>query len=156
MRLTIARRISRRAHSFRPGPPIILPMRRTGRLMLVVILLLGLTWVQPAPAVRGAESPTEATLVGEEIGTSPELLPASDLPPPGQREIGYVNGRFLILNMHGALFTNSVRHFQENVDYAAWMNAGVIRVFGTDAGELVDGIAGIFDNRRLRRETALR
>jgi hypothetical protein len=113
-------------------------MGRTGRLALVVILLLGLTWAQPAPAAHGAESPTGATLVGEEIGTSPELLPANDLPPPGPREIGYVNGRYLILNMHGALFTSSLKHFQENVDYAEWMNAGVIRVFGTDAGEFVE------------------
>lgn len=112
-------------------------MRRSAQFVLLIILLLGLAWTQPVPPARGAEGPSGATLVGEEMGASPELLPAGDLPPPGQREVGYVNGRFLILNMHGALFTEDVENFYENIVYANWMNAGVIRVFATDAGEFV-------------------
>ena len=46
---------------------------------------------------------------------------------------GFVNGRFLILNMHGGLMHPQIDSVQENVRYAAWMNAGAIRVFATDS-----------------------
>ncbi|MBA2449521.1 MAG: hypothetical protein H0V51_15995 [Chloroflexi bacterium] len=45
---------------------------------------------------------------------------------------GFLNGRFLLLNMHGALFHPGIEATREDVRYAAWMNAGVIRVFATD------------------------
>lgn len=45
----------------------------------------------------------------------------------------YVNGRSLILNMHGMLFHDRLSDIQEDINYAAWMNAGAIRVFATDA-----------------------
>jgi hypothetical protein len=47
-----------------------------------------------------------------------------------------VNNRFLILNMHGMLFHDRLADIQENINYANWMNAGVIRVFATDASGL--------------------
>lgn len=52
-----------------------------------------------------------------------------------------LNGRFLLLNMHGALFHEDIRDFQEHVAYAQWMRAGTIRVFATDAntGKAWDG-----------------
>jgi hypothetical protein len=45
---------------------------------------------------------------------------------------GYVNGRFLLLNMHGGLLHPNVDSVRENVRYAHWMNAGAIRIFATD------------------------
>src|SRR5690606_31713557 len=47
-----------------------------------------------------------------------------------------LNGRFLMLNMHGALFHERASDFQENVAYARWLGAGVIRVFATDNNAL--------------------
>ena len=46
---------------------------------------------------------------------------------------GFVNGRFLILNMHGGFSHPSVEPVEENIRYAAWMNAGAIRIFATDS-----------------------
>jgi endo-1,4-beta-mannosidase len=48
----------------------------------------------------------------------------------------FVNNRFLILNMHGMLFHERLADIQEDIYYASWMNAGVIRVFATDASGL--------------------
>jgi hypothetical protein len=56
--------------------------------------------------------------------------PFKQITKPG---ITSLNDRFLILNMHGALFHQEPRDFQENVAYAQWMRAGVIRVFATDS-----------------------
>ena len=66
---------------------------------------------------------------------------------------GFVNGRFLLLNMHGGLSHRDIELARENVRYAAWMNAGVIRVFATDSAQedLEDGEwvgPRRFDNRR--------
>ncbi len=44
-----------------------------------------------------------------------------------------LNGRFLLLNMHGGLFHQAPDDFAENVAYARWMGAAVIRVFATDS-----------------------
>ena len=44
-----------------------------------------------------------------------------------------VNGRFLILNMHGGMLHRSIDPVVENVRYASWMNAGAIRMFATDS-----------------------
>jgi hypothetical protein len=46
---------------------------------------------------------------------------------------GYINGRFLILNMHGGFLHPSLDPVQENIRYATWMNAGAIRIFATDS-----------------------
>ncbi|MFN8523608.1 MAG: hypothetical protein U0821_10975 [Chloroflexota bacterium] len=46
---------------------------------------------------------------------------------------GFINGRFLILNMHGGLMHREIEPVRENVRYAAWMNAGAIRFFATDS-----------------------
>jgi hypothetical protein len=60
--------------------------------------------------------------------------------PPGIADspadyYGYMNGRFLLLNMHGGLFHPDITSVRENVRYAEWMNAGVIRVFATDSAQ---------------------
>ena len=48
---------------------------------------------------------------------------------------GFINGRFLILNMHGGFSHDSIDPVQENMRYAAWMNAGAIRIFATDSSQ---------------------
>lgn len=46
---------------------------------------------------------------------------------------GFINGRFLILNMHGGILHRSIDPVYENIKYATWMNAGAIRMFATDS-----------------------
>lgn len=58
-----------------------------------------------------------------------------------------VNGRFLILNMHGLLFHERTADIQENIYYANWMNAGVIRVFATDASRSLHWTGGMVAER---------
>jgi len=68
---------------------------------------------------------------GLNSGTPWEASRTALSPQTGQ--LSTLNGRFLMLNMHGALFHQELRDFQENVAYAQWMRAGVIRVFATDS-----------------------
>lgn len=107
-------------------------MRVAARLIIIVLVLSGIS--RPAPGAQGAEGPLGAATIGEEIAAAPELPPPEALPEVGRREIGYLNGKFLILNMHGALFHQDVEDIYEDLSYANWLNAGVIRVFATDAG----------------------
>jgi hypothetical protein len=71
------------------------------------------------------------------LGSSP--VPADAMPFPPSRigtsadYQGFINGRFLILNMHGGFLHPSIDPVQENIRYAAWMNAGAIRIFATDS-----------------------
>ena len=106
--------------------------------LLVVVLVAGL---QATPA-RGADDTTRAADPGsaktvETFDPDIELALPSEWPEIGPREIGYLNGRFAILNMHGVLFHRDVANIRENIEYARWLNAGAIRVFATDAGEFV-------------------
>lgn len=77
-----------------------------------------------------------------------------------------LNGRFLMLNMHGLLFHEHSRDFQENVDYARWLGAGIIRAFATDnntlkpwsgrrVGEQIASMAPIFRAGGVRLLVAL-
>ncbi len=66
--------------------------------------------------------------------TTPAPLPTPTVttaPPPTPAPLP-ANGRFLLANMHGALFHEDARDFQENVAYARWLGAGAIRAFATD------------------------
>jgi hypothetical protein len=67
----------------------------------------------------------------------PLLAEATPLPPSRLGTAadyqGFINGRFLILNMHGGMHQPNMLYAQENVRYAAWMNAGAIRIFATDS-----------------------
>src|SRR5437763_9536795 len=71
------------------------------------------------------------------LGGSP--APAEAMPFPPSRigtaadYQGFINGRFLILNMHGGFLHPTIDPVQENIRYAAWMNAGAIRIFATDS-----------------------
>lgn len=66
----------------------------------------------------------------------PSALAAASRTPSTVRPVYPLNGRFLLLNMHGLLFHEDPRDFAENVAYARWMRAGVIRTFATDNNTL--------------------
>ncbi|MBV9173180.1 MAG: hypothetical protein JOZ81_24200 [Chloroflexi bacterium] len=68
----------------------------------------------PAPS-NSAAAPTTAVL------TSPRIPPADPM-----------NGGFLIANQHGMLFHDLADDAQEDIAYARWLGAGIIRVFATD------------------------
>jgi hypothetical protein len=108
--------------------------RRLG--LLLVVFLLGVLLL-PTTA-RGAEDAADAPTEADEVFADLDLAPDSDLPEAGRREVGYLNGRFAILNIHGALYHRRIENIHENITYASWLNAGAIRVFATDAGELVE------------------
>lgn len=92
-------------------------------------------------------------------GRYQDLLPASDsTATPWQEGFTFarlpidrplLNGRFLLLNMHGLLFHENRDDFQENVAYARWIGAGVIRAFGTDSNTRKP-----WDGRRLGTQIA--
>ncbi len=69
-------------------------------------------------------SAADAAVAGGAADLGSAAVPASSYP---------LNGRFLLVNMHGALFHEDPRDFQENVAYAQWLGTGVIRVFATDS-----------------------
>src|SRR5215216_2570598 len=103
------------------------------RLLLALALLI--VALRP-PEVEGADP---AGVEAAEAPGGPAVWPEV-----GRRETSYLNGRFLILNMHGLLFHDDPEDVAENLAYARWLEAGVIRVFATDAGGSTDG-----DGRRL-------
>ncbi len=97
--------------------------------------MIVLRWLAPCVVAllvllvgAGSGSADAAPLPPSRIGTSADYQ-------------GFVNGRFLILNMHGGLMHPQLDPVQEDVRYAAWMNAGAIRVFATDStqGSASDG-----------------
>jgi hypothetical protein len=61
--------------------------------------------------------------------------PTVDAPPLASRisAIDPLNGGFLIANMHGMLFHPDIGDVNEDVAYARWLGAGVVRVFATDS-----------------------
>jgi hypothetical protein len=71
------------------------------------------------------------------VGRSPAPAEAMPLPPSrigtSADYQGFINGRFLILNMHGGMLHRSIDPVYENLRYATWMNAGEIRMFATDS-----------------------
>ncbi len=79
-------------------------------------------WDGAEPVIPPDSSAAPVTLEARAANVTPP--PAASLP---------LNGRFLLLNMHGALFHKDPGDFAENVAYAQWMGAGVIRVFATDS-----------------------
>jgi hypothetical protein len=94
------------------------------------------------------------------LGSSP--APADAMPFPPNRigtaadYQGFINGRFLILNMHGGFLHPSIDPVQENIRYAAWMNAGAIRIFATDSSQRSANDATWLGNRIADVAPALR
>ncbi len=94
-------------------------MTRCRTLPLLALLWLGLL----APVVAHA-----APEPGGQFGfTSGQTAVTKSYPPPASlslRASSYpLNGGFLLLNMHGLLFHEQARDFEENVAYARWMQA---------------------------------
>ncbi len=71
------------------------------------------------PITRGGQASATSAL-----GTSPDAIHFQ-----GRDVLG---GKFLLLNMPAMLFHDDVNDIREDIRYAQWMNAGVIRVFPTD------------------------
>ena len=104
---------------------------RASTALILLVLALGL--LPSAQTWASGQSRRET-----EIGAAPDLAEEKDLPPAGLPEVGWVNGKFVILNMHGLLFQDDLADIEENIAYARWLNAGVIRVFATDANHFAD------------------
>jgi hypothetical protein len=68
-----------------------------------------------------------------EIADAPDLADPSAWPPALPRQPDALNGKFAILNIHGLLFQDSLADVDEDLAYAQWLNAGIVRVFATDA-----------------------
>lgn len=83
-----------------------------------------------AEALVAEALPTDDQAMAVESGIAAAPV-ESPWAAPNSR-VSSLNGRFLLLNMHGALFHSDTRDMEENVAYARWMGAGVIRVFATD------------------------
>ena len=104
--------------------------------LLFAVLLASISLIPPAPA--------DATPVPPEfIGNSAEFR-------------GFVNGKYLILNMHGGFSHPTVEPVEENIRYAAWMNAGAIRIFATDSAAQSAEYAEILGDRIADVAPALR
>ncbi len=112
------------------------------RLLFTLLLALGLL---PSLGVQQANA--------DRPSTAPETVFTS--------RISSLNGRFLLLNMHGVLFHSDLSDLEEEIAYARWMNAGVIRVFATDnntlkgwsgrqVGERIAEIAPVLRSNQIR------
>jgi hypothetical protein len=83
--------------------------------------------------------PLVAAILVLSLEGRPALVEATPFPPSmigtSADYQGFINGRFLILNMHGGFLHRSIDPVQENIRYASWMNAGAIRIFATDSSQ---------------------
>jgi hypothetical protein len=96
-----------------------------------------------------AAAPSSAVIAG---GASLSRAYASVSAPsttalPFTSRLSSVDGRFLLLNMHGVLFHSELRDLEEEIAYARWMNAGAMRVFATDNNTLKDWSGKTVGNR---------
>lgn len=92
----------------------------------MLLVLLGLMLVG-ATYVGGTNLMADRARAATSVANVPDRF---SIPAP---PTFVLNGRFLMLNMHGLLFHDDPRDFRENLAYAKWMRAGVVRVFATDA-----------------------
>lgn len=114
-------------------------------------------------AAQNASSPAALANVEEPRAPVKELQ-AARRPPVETLNVAsrnFVNGRFVLLNMHGLLFHDDLADVVENIEYASWLNAGVIRVFATDKIHFVNWSGGgvadrIVEIAPLLREANLR
>lgn len=78
-----------------------------------------------------------AALAALTLATTTPAAAAGDLvaPPIASRisATDPLNGGFLIANMHGMLFHSDTGDITEDLAYARWLGAGVVRVFATDS-----------------------
>ena len=81
-------------------------------------------------AEAGEALPTDGQVTA--LASDVAAAPVESLWAAPNSRVSSLNGRFLLLNMHGALFHSESKDLEENVAYARWIGAGVIRVFATD------------------------
>ncbi len=81
------------------------------------------------PGLSGPPT-VHATGVPTRTPTATPTLMANPTAQPSR--ISSMNGRFLLLNMHGMLFHDDQADIPEDIAYAKWMGAGVIRTMATD------------------------
>jgi hypothetical protein len=95
----------------------------------------------PRPAKVRLAHVALAGLIASAI-LAPALTPAASAVGPAPADATLVshisaadplNGGFLIANMHGMLFHPDTNDITEDLAYARWLGAGVIRVFATDS-----------------------
>ena len=101
------------------------------------------------PPPDSADAPDQLAAVTLPPAPGPALPPGPAAQPPSTPAALPINGRFLLANMHGALFHENAQDFQENVAYARWLGAGAIRVFATDNNTFKD-----WDGRRVGNQIA--
>src|SRR5438270_14094129 len=116
---------------------------RWRRLAAICLLLLGVAGPVRAQtedgSVASADEPDAAALAVPDAALA---VPAPPIPPPLAPVAPVsasrlpandpLNGGFLLVNNHGMVFHERDSDVQEDVNYARWLGAGIIRVFGTD------------------------
>jgi hypothetical protein len=89
--------------------------------------------LDPAPqAVADTGSDSDAAATPTPTPTPTPAATPLPVPPPRLSATDPLNGGYLLVNNHGMLFHERNSDVQEDVSYARWLGAGVIRVFGTD------------------------
>jgi hypothetical protein len=92
----------------------------------VLRAMLALLVVSLAPGtVRAQQVDSSATAVLTAPSATPPVAARISTSDP-------MNGGFLIVNQHGMLFHDLDEDAAEDINYARWLGAGIIRVFGTD------------------------
>jgi hypothetical protein len=88
------------------------------RVLALLLAVSTATWVIAPAALADQPSATAAT-----VPSPASRISATDP----------MNGGFLIANMHGMLFHPALSDINEDLSYARWLGAGVLRVFATDS-----------------------
>lgn len=97
-----------------------------------------------ADVTPSVDSPPAGGSAVTSLAIEDVLIP---IPPAPPSRIKDLNGGFLLLNMHGLLFHSDLADVRENLAYARWMSAGVVRVFATDNNSLKDWDGRAVGNR---------
>jgi hypothetical protein len=75
-----------------------------------------------------------ALLASPAMAIEPSPSTSTNLASPSRIAVADpLNGGFLIANMHGMLFHPETSDISEDLTYARWLGAGIVRVFATDS-----------------------
>ncbi|HEX2988482.1 MAG TPA: hypothetical protein VHS06_09965 [Chloroflexota bacterium] len=113
--------------------PVHLRIRNLATIVVALAIASFVGVLAPAPSMVADDGQVEKSVAVARTAPGPESEQDGAMcPSPSVPRISSINGRFLLLNMHGALFHSDIRDLEEDITYARWMNAGAIRVFATD------------------------